>query len=178
MRAWPPSAARSIQERRTDVLTVHDYTSKGQTLRERYGTRASLAETVEHIQPLHRRILLSDTSHGEAPVVISEFGGVSLDLGTSGSWRGYGGVDTPEQLLDRMEELISALLASPAVAGFCWTQLTDTQQERNGLATADRTPKVRADRIMDVVRRLSAAVPGDAVSEFAFGDYTPAAPPD
>jgi hypothetical protein len=102
---------------------------------------------------------------------------VSLDLG-GGGWRGYGGVQTPDQLLSRMEELVTALLASPAVAGFCWTQLTDTQQERNGLTTADRRPKVRPDRIREIVRRLSAAVPGDAVSEFAFGDYMPAAPPD
>ena len=27
------------------------------------------------------------------------------------------------------------------VAGFCWTQLTDVEQEQNGLLTADRRPK-------------------------------------
>lgn len=162
----------------TDIVTVHDYTSRGKVLRQRYGDAASMEHTLVHTQPGYRAVFLPGAERDNHPVVISEFGGVSLDLGSTGSWRGYGGVDTPDQLLDRMEDLISALLASPAVAGFCWTQLTDTQQERNGLATADRTPKVRADRIRDVVRRLSAAVPGDAVSEFAFGDYTPAAPPD
>lgn len=162
----------------TDIVTVHDYTSRGDVLRQRYGNAANMDYTLNHTQPGYRSVFLPGGERDDHPVVISEFGGVSLDLGSGGAWRGYGGVDTPEQLLHRMEELVSALLSSPAVAGFCWTQLTDTQQERNGLATADRKPKVRADRIRDVVRRLSAAVPGDAVSEFAFGDYTPAAPPD
>jgi hypothetical protein len=162
----------------TDIVTVHDYTARGDVLRQRYGNAASLDHTLTHTQPGYRSVFLPGAERDDHPVVISEFGGVSLDLGTGAAWRGYGGVDTAEQLLDRMEELVSALLSSPAVAGFCWTQLTDTQQERNGLVTAERVPKVRADRIRDVVRRLSAAVPGDAVSEFAFGDYTPAAPPD
>lgn len=162
----------------TDVLTVHDYTSKGQTLRERYGTRASLAETVEHIQPLHRRILLSDTSHGEAPVVISEFGGISLDLDDRESWRGYGSVSTPEGLLRGYADLVGALLSSSVLAGFCWTQLTDTQQERNGLLTAGRHPKVPAEQIRAVTTQYSAAVAGDAVSEFAYGDYVPPEPPE
>jgi hypothetical protein len=34
------------------------------------------------------------------------------------------------------------LLDSAGVAGFCYTQLTDTDQERNGVVTADRQPKI------------------------------------
>jgi hypothetical protein len=81
--------------------------------------------------------------------MISEFGGISLDVG--------------------------ALLDSPAVVGFCWTQLTDTQQERNGLVTASRQPKVPVEEIRAITTRVSAAVPGDAVGEFAYGDYVPGA---
>ncbi len=162
----------------TDIVTVHDYTSRGEILRRRYGSASALEYTLTHTQPAYRSVFLPDSERDDDPVVISEFGGVSLDLGADKGWRGYGGVETAQQLLDRMEDLVGALLASPAIAGFCWTQLADTQQERNGLVTADRTPKVRLERIREVVRRLSAAVPGDAVSEFAYGDYIPAAPPD
>ncbi len=88
-------------------------------------------------------------------------------------WSGYGGVSTPEQLLAGVRDLVGALLDSPAVVGFCWTQLTDVQQERNGLVTADRQPKVPAAEIRAVITRVSAAVPGDAVGEFAYGDYGP-----
>ncbi len=160
----------------TDVVTVHDYTSKGQTLRDRYGTRAALAETLEHTQPLHRTILLPGIAREEAPVVISEFGGIFFDADDREGWRGYGSVRTPDGLLQGYRDLVGALLASSAVAGFCWTQLTDTQQERNGLLTAARLPKVPTEQIRAVTTQLSAAVAGDAVGEFAYGDYTPADP--
>ncbi|MFW5471217.1 glycoside hydrolase family 2 TIM barrel-domain containing protein [Knoellia sp. CPCC 206435] len=161
----------------TDVVTVHDYTAQGHTLRERYGTRAALAETVEHTQPLYRAILLPGTSGKEVPVVISEFGGITFDLERREGWFGYGAVSTPEELLRGYADLVEALLSSSVLAGFCWTQLTDTQQERNGLLTSARTPKVPLDQIRAITTRLSAAVAGDAVSEFAYGDYVPAEPP-
>ncbi len=162
----------------TDVLTVHDYTSRGEVLRERYGTRAALAETLEHTQPSYRSILLPGYVPQVAPVVISEFGGISLDLDDRDGWRGYGAVRSPEELLRGYEDLVCALLSSPVVTGFCWTQLTDTQQERNGLLTAAREPKAPTEQIRAITTRVSAAVAGDAVSEFAYGDYTPDHPDD
>ncbi|WP_270886605.1 sugar-binding domain-containing protein [Pedococcus sp. 5OH_020] len=160
----------------TDMLTVHDYTSQGHVLRERYGDRHALRHTLEHIQPMYRSVLLPGEHHEEVPVLISEFGGISLDLERRAGWRGYGSVGSPEALLERYADLVGALLSSPAIAGFCWTQLTDTQQERNGLLTADRVPKVAPERLRAVTSRVSAAVAGDAVSEFAYGDYEPTAP--
>ena len=160
----------------TDVVTVHDYTARGDVLRQRYGSATAMDHTLTHTQPGYRAVFLNGAARDGHPVVISEFGGVSLDLSDSPGWRGYGSVRTPEELLDRLDDLVTALLSSPAVAGFCWTQLTDTQQERNGLTTADRRPKIDAGKIRQITSRLSAAVPGDAVNEFAFGDYTPAAP--
>ncbi len=157
----------------TDVVTVHDYTSSGAVLRQRYGDRQVLEETLAHTQPAYRLVLLPGAARNETPVVISEFGGISLDLDDSASWRGYGAVRDADQLVDGYADLVGALLASPAVMGFCWTQLTDTQQERNGLLTADRRPKAPMERIRAVTTQVSAAVPGDAVGEFAYGDYTP-----
>jgi hypothetical protein len=118
-------------------------------------------------------VLLPGAARNETPVVISEFGGISLDVDARESWRGYGAVRDADQLLEGYSDLVGALLASPAIMGFCWTQLTDTQQERNGLLTADRQPKAPIERIRAVTRQVSAAVPGDAVGEFAYGDYTP-----
>ena len=51
----------------------------------------------------------------------------------------------------KFSELVGARLDSPVVAGFCWTQLTDTMQETNGLLNADRTPKVPIERIRAAV---------------------------
>jgi beta-galactosidase/beta-glucuronidase len=169
----------------TDVVTVHDYTSSGAVLRERYGDHAAVAHTLANTQPAYRVVLLPGVSHMDAPVLISEFGGISFDApdgeGPSrsdgefldGGWSGYGAVPSADRLLAGYRDLVCALLDSPAVMGFCWTQLTDTQQERNGLVTAHRRPKVPIDEIRAVTTRVSAAVPGDAVGEFAYGDYLP-----
>jgi hypothetical protein len=151
----------------TDVLTVHDYTARGEVLRERYGDRKSLEDTLASVQPGSRAILLPGaTVAADAPVVISEFGGISLDLDADGTnWGGYGSVRTPEELLAGYRDLVGALLDSPVLAGFCWTQLTDVQQERNGLATAQRRPKAAVEQLRAVTTGLAAALPGDAVGQ-------------
>jgi hypothetical protein len=48
-------------------------------------------------------------------------------------------VKTPEDFLSKYRELIDAILDSPAIAGFCYTELTDTEQETNGLLIANRS---------------------------------------
>jgi hypothetical protein len=157
----------------TDVVTVHDYTSSGAVLRQRYGSWEALDLTLTRTQPAYRVVLLGGAAREDRPVLISEFGGITLDVGQAAGWRGYGAVRDAEQLVRGYTDLVTALLDSPAVVGFCWTQLTDTQQERNGLLTADRKPKVAVERIRAVTARPAAAVPGDAISEFAYGDYVP-----
>jgi hypothetical protein len=76
------------------------------------------------------------------PVLLSEFGGVSLDSDAE-AWAGYG------RRRGRQSALVARVGAltrtrwgrARGLAGFCWTQLTDTLQEQNGLAWPDRTPK-------------------------------------
>jgi hypothetical protein len=163
------------EQAETDVITVHDYAARGDVLRERYGSFAGLQHTLMHVQPGYRPVLLPGARRDDTPVVISEFGGISYDPDPPAGWRGYGAVDSPEELLAAVADLVGALLSSPALAGFCWTQLTDTQQERNGLLTADRTPKVPLERIRSIMSAVSAAVAGDAVGSFEYGDYAPGA---
>ena len=57
------------------------------------------------------------------------------------------------------------MLDSPVVAGFCYTQLTDAAQERNGLLDENRKPKVDPAAIRAVNQQPSAAVPADAIAE-------------
>ncbi|WP_231384035.1 sugar-binding domain-containing protein [Cellulomonas sp. URHD0024] len=162
----------------TDVVTVHDYASRGSVLRDRYGDWARLEHTLERIQPGYRVLLLGGAARDDRPVLISEFGGITLDADNNGGWRGYGEVRSADGLLEGYRDLVTALLDSAAVVGFCWTQLTDTQQERNGLLTAERTPKVPVGAIRAITQRVAAAVPGDAIDEFAYGDYAPGSPQD
>jgi hypothetical protein len=48
--------------------------------------------------------------------------------------------------------------------GFCYTQLTDTEQETNGLLLADRTPKLDVEAVSQITRRASKAIPGDVLA--------------
>ncbi len=159
-----------------DVFTIHDYTADAEVLRERYGTREALERTLTAVQPLHRLLVLPDARRQEQPVMVTEFGGISLDVGEPDGWRGYGGVPDAATLLKLFTEQVDALMDSTALVGFCWTQLTDTLQERNGLLTEGRQNKIPPETVRAVLGRASAAVPGDAISEFANGDYlaTPA----
>jgi beta-galactosidase/beta-glucuronidase len=149
----------------TDILGVHDYSQEAIVLRERYGNREAAERTLRETQPYYRSIVLSEVGPDSAPMMITEFGGVTYDPASDAFWNGYGAVDDAKELSSRYAALIGALLSSPVVAGFCYTQLTDTAQERNGLLFADRRHKADPALIAQANRSLSAAVPADAIAE-------------
>jgi hypothetical protein len=149
----------------SDILGVHDYSQSGQTLRERYGSDEAVEQTLRRVQPYHRSIVLPDLARGDEPLMVTEFGGITYRPDSDEFWNGYGAVAGPDELRDRYDELVAALQDSPALAGYCYTQLTDTAQERNGLLYADRSPKVPPEEIARINRRPSASVPGDAIAE-------------
>ncbi len=157
----------------TDVITVHDYSRRGDVLRQRYDDHRNLDETLRHTQPAYRALLIPGMERSGEPVMVSEFGGITYETATGESWRGYGAVDDAEQLLDRYRSLVDALLDSPTIAGFCYTQLADTVQEKNGLLTEDRKPKLDPADVRRITRRPAASVPGDAIGSFEYGDYPP-----
>jgi hypothetical protein len=120
---------------------------------ERYGTRAAVETTLSGSGHHGRRPLLNDAQRrkfdeGRAPLMITEFGGTSY--ASEGNAWGYTLVTTDEGYRDHLTGLFSALRSCPDVVGFCYTQLTDTLQETNGLLTADREPKLS----MEVFRAI------------------------
>ncbi|MDR2753666.1 MAG: beta-galactosidase [Oscillospiraceae bacterium] len=73
------------------------------------------------------------------PMFVSEYGGIGWAVGEG--W-GYGeGPKSEDAFKARYAGLTTALLAHPQMFGFCYTQLTDVEQERNGIYTYDRQPK-------------------------------------
>ncbi|MGN6811968.1 MAG: glycoside hydrolase family 2 protein [Thermomicrobiales bacterium] len=132
----------------SDVWGIHDYAQDGAILRARYGGQEAAAAL--QAQPAGRKLVLGDQQHRGEPLMLTEYGGVSYAPGQAGAW-GYSSVGSPEARLARCTELTTAVLASPIFAGFCYTQLTDTLQETNGLLTADRQPKLDPAAIRAVV---------------------------
>ena len=80
-------------------------------------------------------------SYEGEPILITEFGGIAYRKSEWEGW-GYSGADNDEDFAKRYYEVVSALLESPAIQGFCYTQLTDVEQEINGLLTYDREAKI------------------------------------
>jgi len=117
----------------TDIFDIHDYEQDPEVFRARYGNLASdgtLDDWLGDRQQYPKGM----------PVFLSEYGGIRWNAGRDG-W-GYGhGPETEEEFLARLKGLTDALLENPCVFGYCYTQLTDVEQEQNGLYTYDRKPK-------------------------------------
>ena len=74
----------------------------------------------------------------------------------STAW-GYGqGPETREEFLARFRGLTEALLFNPGVSGLCYTQLTDVEQEINGLLTYDRRAKFPPEVIASILKQKAA----------------------
>lgn len=149
-----------------DVVTIHDYGPDQHGLTERYGQERSIGEMVTRGWPGPRRVVLSTASvKSGVPVIVSEFGGISVtpESNDTEEWVGYGTVGAEDELLQRFEELVTPLLASTGIAGFCYTQLVDTFQEKNGLLRADRSPKVSIGAIRAILSRPAASVPREEI---------------
>jgi beta-galactosidase/beta-glucuronidase len=142
-RSRPVVSNDGWEHARTDLCTIHDYGSP-EDLSCRYATPESSVAA----RPAKRPIYAPGHSSRGEPILISEFGGIAFSS-EEGGW-GYSTVADAEEFLERYDALISALLESEAVRGFCYTQLTDVEQEVNGLLTYDRKPKADPARIRKV----------------------------
>lgn len=130
---------------RTDMLTIHDYEARKEVLAGRYGS-------MEHIlreQPAGRALYAGKGGYRNEPVLVTEFGGISFQKDENEGW-GYSAADSEEDFVRRYRDVVQPLLESEYVQGFCYTQITDVEQEINGLYTYDRNPKVNPERIRKI----------------------------
>jgi beta-galactosidase/beta-glucuronidase len=148
----------------SDVWGIHDYALDGATIRERYGSAEAVERTIQQVQPHYRMIALPAYHRTGEPVMLTECGGISYAPQEGQPWFGYGTVGSTEAYLAKYADLIGAILDCPTIAGFCYTQLTDTEQETNGLLTAERAPKLDLAAVYAITKRASKAVPGEIIS--------------
>jgi beta-galactosidase/beta-glucuronidase len=147
----------------SDIWGLHDYAPTGDAFRERYADRDGIDRILGDRPPARRTALLGDPVRRGQPVMLTEIGGTSLRPRTDEAWHGYATVGSADALTERVRDIVGAVLDSPEVAGLCWTQLTDTEQETNGLLTADREPKIDVDDLRRILRRPARAVPAEAI---------------
>lgn len=135
----------------SDLLTIHDYATTGDELRASYRDAAAIDALVAGVGPAGRRLTLLPGGRDGTPVMVTEFGGVSfVATAPADSW-GYSVASSEQEFEERLRELVGALHDSPVLAGFCYTQLTDTRQETNGLTDEHRRPKLPVETIRSII---------------------------
>jgi beta-galactosidase/beta-glucuronidase len=149
-----------------DIWGLHDYSSEPDGIRERYGSPEAIERTLSGDTPApgYHVFALPGAERGEAPVMITEFGGMGFVPNPGERWFGYGTVRTAEAYLARYGELVRAILDCPNIVGFCYTQLTDTAQETNGLLTADRRHKLDPAAVRAITTGTSRALPVEGLN--------------
>ncbi len=129
----------------TDLLTIHDYESEREILAKRYGSM----ERILKEQPAGRSLYAGEGCYRNEPVLVTEFGGISFQKDATEGW-GYSTAVSEEDFVRRYRDVVQPLLESEYVQGFCYTQLTDVEQEINGLYTYDRKTKVDPELIRKI----------------------------
>jgi beta-galactosidase/beta-glucuronidase len=130
---------------KSDLLTIHDYECKKDVLKNRYSTIENILST----RHTGRGMYAEGWKHEGQPIIVSEFGGISYEKGTWKGW-GYSSAESEEDFVRRYYEVVSAMLESPIIQGFVYTQITDVEQEINGLMTYSRLPKANPDIIRQI----------------------------
>lgn len=138
----------------TDIFDVHDYEQDYNVFKTNYDklfTENFLHDRFSHIQKWN----------GE-PVFMSEYGGIRVELKTfeendrEKAW-GYGNAATSlEEFYERYDGLTTAMIDNPKMIGFCYTQLTDVEQELNGIYRYDRTEKFDSDILYKINTKKAA----------------------
>ena len=131
----------------TDLIGIHDYDSVPERIERRYGTDDVEGRLFTRERPGGRLLTLGKEGGSVSqPIVLTEFGGIALSGEHDATW-GYTRSANAEQLLERYGALLAVVRNLPALAGFCYTQFTDTYQEANGLLYADRTSKAPIEQL-------------------------------
>lgn len=129
----------------SDIFSVHDYEHRPEVMRARYLDEDARSALITTMGPAGRPMVLTDRLRPDAPLMLTEFGGIEYVVDRSSSpedsW-GYSTATSTDDLRSRLAGLYGALQASRVLAGTCYTQLTDTMQEANGLLTEHREPKL------------------------------------
>ena len=134
----------------TDIWDFHDYEQNPQEFARRYGKGNLQATSIEF--PYGGTMVYD----GKQPYFMSEYGGIWWNATETDGW-GYGvRVNSEEEFYTRLEGLTDVLLDNPEITAFCYTQLTDVEQEKNGIYHYDRSEKFDMGRINRIFSKKAA----------------------
>lgn len=127
----------------SDILTIHDYEQDATKLKNKFST---IEKTINDKYEWRGKKAFADNySYKGQPIIMSEFGGTAYEKfigGENKSW-GYGSaVKDDSDFINRFSSLVEAIKELPHFVGYCYTQVSDVQQEVNGLLKENREFKI------------------------------------
>lgn len=137
-----------------DIVTIHDYTQDGNLLFGRYNVND---DVLSNKVPFNgdRKLFSSGYGYKGQPIVMSEYGGIALN--SQDGW-GYGKqVKDENEFTERFSDLTNAIKNTKDICGYCYTQLTDVQQEVNGLVDENRKPKF-SEKIIKRIKEINSGL--------------------
>ncbi len=144
----------------TDVLAIHDYTPTASELTERYAAKIAGGDLPLKVWIGEKPLFALGSKYRGQPIVLSEVGGfLTIPSAVPPEkrdmlYRFYGSAETADELLEKYGDLMRGIASLKFLAGFCYTQFTDIEQEINGLLTYDRKPKVPPEAIAEIHREM------------------------
>lgn len=145
----------------SDIYDLHDYTQDPVDFAKRIAPLANR-------QPIRLHgVRGNDEGYVSDCTFVSEYGGIRWTLEESNGW-GYGNApQSEEEFIQRFRGLTEAILFHPRMGGLCYTQLTDVEQEVNGLYTYDRRPKFDTDILYEILTQTAAIETKEVEAETA-----------
>ena len=133
----------------SDLVTIHDYRETGDELLALHGDGdAAVMRGEKSYSWYGQKLFAEGYAYRDQPLLLSEYGGIAFC--TADGW-GYGEqVEDEQAFLRRFLSQNDAIRKMPQFSGFCYTQLTDVEQEKNGLLTADRKDKLSEEGVRAV----------------------------
>ena len=132
----------------SDIITIHDYKQDDELLYQEYTDKdMKVLNNLKEYNGKHRLFANGYKYEGQ-PVIMSEYGGIAIN--SKEGW-GYGKqVKDEKELVERYTKLTKAIKNIPYISGYCYTQLTDVQQEINGLMDEKRNYKIDSNIIRNI----------------------------
>lgn len=134
---------------KSDIITLHDYASNGEQLRQNWDDPEGFLAN-NHSFNTERYAFANGFRYEGQPVILSEFGGIAYGKDENG-W-GYGDAENNEEsFLNRLKGLMDAVYDIEYISGFCYTQLTDVEQEQNGHMFMNRKDKIAPEKVRAII---------------------------
>ena len=156
--------------RNADIYDSHSYEQDPKAFQEEQSGLTTGSPYVNRVELAPNQMPFADGSfsvpYAGQPFFVSEFGGIwwneeearaQQEVNDQAASWGYGDrVRSLEEFYERFAGLVSVLTAMPQTFGYCYTQLTDVFQEKNGIVAFDRSSKLDIERIRKIQAKPAA----------------------